>query len=115
MDAHFTSIVMEGISMSEQFKTKSLSFITDRHVGIITAIRDGEGFTFWLEINALRDEDVVPWRDSVEACLSNQISEWVQKKQELPETAPQEPSQLFLGFDIEKGKCISACHEVSRK
>lgn len=85
-DAHFTSVRMGAISMSESFKSRGLSFLTDRHVGILAAERATDGWTFTLEINALRDEDIAKSRVSVAACLLEEIKKWVGKKRGLPIT-----------------------------
>jgi hypothetical protein len=98
VDVHFQSVEFSGISMSESWA----SWCTNFHVGILKAHRTENTWAFSLEMNGLRSERYSNHREEIALSLANQIENWVGAKLRLPPTAPEKPTQLFLGYDTKK-------------
>lgn len=97
------------ISSSEQRPR----IIEDRFwVGIVTAWRVEDKWGFEIEINALRDKNILFSKELITKILLKDIVSWINKKRTLLLTSPVEPSQLFLSFTNKNGNICSRSHEV---
>lgn len=105
----FRKIEISGISYSERSPTTS--FLRRYWAGILTANNDG-GWSFDLQIEGLRDENLFPYKEHVRDILIRDINSFVAEKLGSPETSPPEPRQLFLAYSIEGSSIKSSSHKV---
>ena len=110
--AKFRSVTFEGISNSEA----KGSVNTGRYwVGILSGKRNDDLWSFSLELNGLRDQNIINVRESVSELLLNEMNAWIHNKLSQPSTSSVQPNKLFLSFVKKSGEVVSACHEVEWK
>jgi hypothetical protein len=105
LDANFDYVLFEG-TRKPNFADGPFWF------GVLTSKKVNGEWYFSLEVNCLREEQVVPWKDEITKKLFAEMKQWIEKKKNLIPTAPEKPRQLFLRYEIKNGSCMSICFEV---
>ncbi|PIE47329.1 MAG: hypothetical protein CSA42_03575 [Gammaproteobacteria bacterium] len=81
-------------------------------IGNLKAEKLNNKWYFSIEIYALKEEFVTPWQEQIQDVIFMQIKQWINKKEALPATSPEKPTELFLNYEIKDGKITPTCWEV---